>query len=72
VLKFLAFLFRYVISPIYRKPANAIINAVSTFILALHSLKVIILFRISFVISSLVFLVDRNSNIAPTRALLIV
>jgi len=72
VLKSLAFLFRYIISPIYRKPINAIINTASIFASALYSLKVIILSKISFIISSLVFLVDRNSNIAPTRALLIV
>ena len=72
VLKSLAFLFRYVISSIYRKPVNAIVNTASIFTLALQGLKVIILFRMSFIISSLVFLVDRNSNIAPARALLIV
>ena len=68
----LAFLFGYIISPIYRKPANTIINAVSIFTSALQGLSVIILSRISFIISNLVFLVDRNSNIAPARALLIV
>jgi len=72
VLKSLAFLFGYVISPIYRKPVNAIVNAASTFTSALQGLKVIILSRMSFIISSLVFLVDRNSDIAPARALLIV
>jgi len=72
VLKSLAFLFRYIISPIHRKPVNAIINAVSTFISALQGLSVIILSRIFFIIGNLVFLVDGNSNIAPARALLIV
>ena len=72
VLKSLAFLFRYIISPIYRKPVNAIINTVSTFISALQGLKVIILSKISFVIGNLDFLVDGNNNIAPAKALLIV
>jgi len=72
VLKSLAFLFRYVISPIRRKPANAIVNAISTFASALQGLSVIILSRMSFVISNLVFLVNGNSNIAPARALLII
>jgi hypothetical protein len=72
VLKSLAFLFRYIISPIYRKPVNAIINAVSMFISALQGLKVIILSKISFIINSLDFLVDRNNNITPARALLII
>jgi len=72
VLKSLTFLFRYVISSIRRKPINAIVNAVSIFTSALQGLSVIILSRISFIIGNLVFLVDRNSDIAPARALLIV
>ena len=72
VLKSLAFLFGYMISPIRRKPANAIVNAISTFISALQGPKVTILSRISFVIGSLDFLVDGNNDITPARALLIV
>jgi len=72
VLKSLAFLFRYVISPIHRKPANAIVNAAFIFASALQGLSVIILSRMSFVIGNLVFLVDGNSDIAPARAFLIV
>ena len=68
----LAFLFRYIISPIHKKPANAIINAIFIFISALQGLKVIILSKIFFVISNLDFLVDKNNNIALVRALLII
>ena len=72
MLKSLAFLFRYIISFIYRKPVNAIINIIFMFISGLQGLKVIILSKISFIINNLDFLVDRNNNIALARALLIV
>ena len=72
MLKSLTFLFGYMISFIYRKPVNAIINAASIFISALQGPKVTILSRMSFVIGSLDFLVDGNNDIAPARALLIV
>ena len=72
MLKSLAFLFRYIIFLIYRKPINPIINIIFIFISALQRLKVIILFKISFIISSLDFLVNRNNNIALAKALLII
>ena len=72
MLKSLAFLFGYIISPTYRKPVNTIVNAVSMFVSALQGLEVTILSKMSFVIGSLVFLVDGNSNIALARALLII
>ena len=71
MLKSLAFLFGYIISSIYRKPVNAIINTIFMFISALQGLKVIILSKISFIISSLDFLVDKNNNIALARVFLI-
>ena len=72
MLKSLAFLFRYIISFIYRKPVNAIVNIIFMFISALQGLKVTILSKISFIISSLDFLVNKNNNIALARALLII
>ena len=60
------------ISPIYKEPVNAIINIIFIFISALQGLKVIILSKMSFIINSLDFLIDRNNNIAPAKALLIV